>query len=165
MMHRCLPTIICYLLCCNILELLHRVCLPKRGCWLHCLSLFSSKNQKTCVLFFHGCWIICWSEVFCSSSRFRCCLLYWCFPINLTPCGHIWHTCYILPWRTCKYCCSIYFLLRLTLELSFLVWFSIVFISIYLCPSEPIYICIQVLKWNIRYADITGYSHRLVVFM
>ena len=65
MTHRYVLTILWDILHCSVLEILHRMWLPLRSCWLHCLYILlpSPNNKKPCGLFSHSFWITCWSEL------------------------------------------------------------------------------------------------------
>ena len=123
------PTIIQDILYRFLLGLLHIMLLQQIGCQRHLISvlLYYPNSQLPCGLFYHSCWIPCWSrsllQTHCNFCfRFR-------FPRSLTLCGRTCHTCCIHPWRIYSSCFSIYFLRRLMLEN-----YLMVFIFYSVCP-------------------------------
>ena len=123
MAHHCFLTIILYILHCSLLELLHVIWLPWRGCRHHCIYIFLYliKNQHPRGLFFHIYCITHSSRYFLQSY---CCLyfhLYFCPPNSLRLCDRTCHNCYILPWRTWHSCCYFSFIRCSMIEPSLLI--------------------------------------------
>ena len=129
MTYRCLITIIRDILRCCLLELLHIMCLPWRGCWRHCLSIFLSlpNNQQPCGLLFHSNCIHHWSGAFLQYYCCLCCHCFCCFPKSMMLCGCTCHNYYIPPWITWHSCCYFSFLWCSILEPSLLIHYFPVF--------------------------------------
>ena len=69
-----------------------------------------------------------------------CCHFYWFLPNSLTLCGHICHTCYIRPWRTCYSFFFIYFIRHSTLEPYLIHIFPVFFFCSTLSSVTNVYI-------------------------
>ena len=96
--------------------------LPQRGFRYHIISLYYwNNNQPPHGPCFHSCFNIRWSGVFYYSCFS---LFYSHFPINLTLCDHIFHTCFTCPWNV--FSCVVSFLHSLVLKRSLLALFSLV---------------------------------------
>ena len=165
MTYRYLLTIIRDLLHCYLLELIHRMWIPKRGCQRHCHCIFlsSPNNQLSCILLPHSCCITDLTRAFFQYYCCFCCHFYCCFPNILTICSRIYHNFYILPRRTCHSCCYFYFLRRSTLEPLLLVQPFTVFLVFQFCLPEPTYIFLQIFELYLCDVDVTGYSDLIVL--
>ena len=82
MTHRCLLTILCYLIRSSLLGLIHRIWIPQRCFWRHHHSLFlsSTNNQQPCGLFFYSFCITRWSGGFLKSYCRFCCNFFYVSP-------------------------------------------------------------------------------------
>ena len=143
MTHHCLPTIISDILCFNIHELLHILCLPQRGCWRHCLyfSLYLPNYQHPYVLFFHSYYTLSVEAAFSGIVVVSVVIYFIAFSLSILFSVAIFSTLVTFPLRNLVFFFLISFLWHSTLEPSLMIQtFPVFFFRLMLSSRMNVYL-------------------------